>query len=178
MRDGAVGNRSVVKKLFVIALVLAVLRVYAPGATHALSCVEPVMNESVVAGAAVIFEGVTGRHRALSRAENAALDAAGVVPLGGGIVDLKVFDFTVTKGWKGTAEGQEIQVLRNTYWGDSFATEGLYLVVGVQAAHGLYLAPLCGNTMYLGAPGGAPGDSAPVKALERLIGTDARSRSP
>ncbi len=167
-----------VKKLFVIALVLAVLRVYAPGAAHALSCVEPVMNESVVEGAAVIFEGVTGRHRALSRAEKAALGAAGAVPLGGGMVDLKVFDFTVTKGWKGTEEGQEIQILRNTYWGDSFATVGLYLVVGVQAARGLYLAPLCGNTMYLGAPGGAPGDSAPVKALERLIGTDARSRSP
>ncbi len=162
------------KKLSAIALVLAVLRLYAPGATHALSCLQPVMNESVVEGAAVIFEGVTGRHRALSRAEKAALGAAGVVPLGGGIADLKVFQFTVTKGWKGTADGQSVQVLRNTYWGDSFATEGLYLVVGVQAADDLYLAPLCGNTMYLGATG----DSVIVKVLERLMGTDARFQAP
>jgi hypothetical protein len=155
-----------VKKLCVIASLLVVLRFYAPGAALALSCVAPTMNESVVEGAVVIFEGMTSRDRRLRRAEKAALKAAGLAPLGGGIDDLRVFEFTVTKGWKGAVDGQEIQVLRNTYWGDSFATEGLYLVVGVQAVGDLYLAPLCGNTVYLGGAG----DPTTLKALERLIG--------
>ncbi len=153
-------------KLSVIALVFAVLRVSAPGSAYALSCVPPVMNESVVEGADVIFEGVTGKGRRLTRAEAAALDAAGHTTLGGGITDLRVFDFTVTKGWKGAADGRVIQVLRNTYWGDSFAGAGPYLVVGERVSDGLYLAPLCGNTMYLGTTG----DSGALETLERLIG--------
>ncbi len=154
------------KNLSAAALVLLAMLFYAPGNALALSCVALTMNESVVEGAAVIFEGITGKGRRLTRAEAAALDALGVAPLGGGIANLKVFQFTVTKGWKGAVDGQEIQVLRNTYWGDSFATTGLYLVVGVQAVDDLYLAPLCGNTMYLGAAG----DPTTLKALERLIG--------
>ncbi len=118
-------DRAIVKKLWVIASVLVVLCFYAPGTALALSCVAPTMNESVVEGAEVIFEGLTSRDRRLRRAEKAALKAAGLAPLGGGIDDLRVFQFTVTKGWKGAVDGQEIQVLRNTYWGDSFATAGL-----------------------------------------------------
>ncbi len=162
-------DRAIVKKLWVIASVLVVLSFYAPGTALALSCVAPTMNESVVEGAEVIFEGLTSRDRRLRRAEKAALKAAGLAPLGGGIDDLRVFQFTVTKGWKGAVDGQEVQVLRNTYWGDSFATAGLYLVVGVQAVDDLYLAPLCGNTMYFGTAR----DPTTLKALERLVGIGA-----
>lgn len=131
------------------------------------------MNDSVIVGAAVIFEGVTGQGRALTRTEASALKVAGVATSGGDFSDLKVFEFTVTKGWKATARGQKIEVIRNTYWGDSFASPGPYLVVGVQGIDGLYVAPLCGNTMHLGF--GA--DLGHLKTLERLIGADGRPQA-
>lgn len=162
------------KNLSAAALVHLALLFHASGNAHALSCVAPVMNERVVEDAAVIFEGVTGRGRGLSRAERAALKAAGIAALGGDIPNLRVFGFTVTKGWKGAASGQKIQVLRNTYWGDSFAAAGTYLVVGERVTDSLYLAPLCGNTMHLGYAR----DSDHLKTLERLIGMGVHIKIP
>jgi hypothetical protein len=40
---------------------------------------------------------------------------------GGRTEDLRVYNFTVTHGWKGTAVGQSVDVLFNSYWGDGFA---------------------------------------------------------
>jgi hypothetical protein len=160
------------KNLSAAVLILLASLFFALGAAHALSCVAPTMNQSAVEGAAVIFEGVTGKGRRLSRAEAAGLDAAGLTTLGGGIADLRVFDFTVTKAWKGAADGQSVLVLRNTYWGDSFAGAWPYLVVGVQVADNLYLSPLCGNTTRLSAAA----DAGTLKTLERLTGE--RSQAP
>ncbi len=154
------------KKLSAVALVLAVLGVYAPGASHALSCVAPTMNEGVVEGADIVFEGTAGPTGAPTRAEKAALDAAGIATTGGGIAEMKVFEFTVTKGWKGAAEGQRIRILRNTYWGDMFAAGETYLVVGDRQIDDLYVAPLCGNTMHICFAAQA----GHLKTLERLIG--------
>lgn len=86
------------KKPCVIASVLVVLCFYAPGAVLARSCLPPTMDEAAVKNAAVIFEGVAGHRRALSRAEAAVLDAAGIVAEGGGSANLGVFEFTVTRG--------------------------------------------------------------------------------
>jgi hypothetical protein len=160
------------KKLSAIPLILLVLSLKPLDSAYALSCVAPAMNESVVEAAAIIFEGVANRGRDLSRAERATLKAAGVTPLGGGVGDLKVFEFTVTKGWKGAVEGQRIQVLRNTYWGDSFAAAGTYLVVGERVGDGLHLAPLCGNTVHLEYAQ----DSGHLKTLEGLIGGGAQAQ--
>ena len=161
-------------KLSVIALVLAVLRVSAPGSAYALSCVPPVMNESVVESAAIIFEGVAGPRRRLSRAEAAVLDAANVIAEGGGIENLRVFEFTVTKGWKEATKGQRIQVLRNTYWGDGFAAEESYLMLADRRIGDIYLAPLCGPTVYLRSAAA----SGHLKALERLIGMGVHIKIP
>ena len=153
-------------KLCAVASVLAALCFHAPGTALARSCLPPTMDQAAVTSAAVIFEGVAGHARALSRAEAAVLDAAGMVAEGGGIANLRVFEFTVTRGWKGAAAGQKIRVVRNTYWGDGFEMGEAYLVVGDRRIDDLYLAPPCGNTMHLGLAA----DAGRLKALERLIG--------
>jgi hypothetical protein len=163
-----------VKKLCVIASVLVasvlvVLCFYAPGAALARSCLPPTMDAAVVRNAAVIFEGVAGHRRTLSRAEALVLDAAGMVAEGGGIANLGVFEFTVIRGWKGAAAGQKIRVVRNTYWGDGFDLGEAYLVVGDRRIDDLYMAPLCGNTVHLRFAAEAGG----LKALERLVGIGA-----
>jgi hypothetical protein len=124
------------------------------------------MDEVVVEGAAVIFEGVAGHRRALSRAEAAVLDAAGIVAEGGGIANLSVFEFTVIRGWKGAAAGQKIRVVRNTYWGDGFDMGEAYLVVGDRQIDDLYVAPTCGNTVHLRFAA----EAGHFRALERLVG--------
>ncbi len=164
-------DRAIVKKRCVIASVLVasalvVLSFYAPGAALARSCLPPTMDEAVVKNAAVIFEGVAGPRRALSHAEAAVLDAAGIVAEGGGIANLKVFEFTVTRGWKGAAAGQKIEIVRNTYWGDGFDIGEAYLVVGDRRIDDLYVAPPCGNTMHLRFAA----EAGHFEALERLVG--------
>ena len=162
------------KKLCVIASVLVasvlvVIRFHAPGAALARSCLPPTMDAAAVRNAAVIFEGVAGHRRALSRAEAAVLDAAGMVAEGGGIANLGVFEFTVIRGWKGAAAGQKIRVVRNTYWGDGFDMGQAYLVVGDRRIDDLYVAPLCGNTVHLRFAA----EAGRLKALERLVGIGA-----
>ncbi len=91
-------DRAVVKKLWVIASVLVasvlvVLRFYAPGTALARSCLPPAMDEAAVSNAAVIFEGVAGHRRALSRTEAAVLECGGMGRRGGGIPCI-AFSFT------------------------------------------------------------------------------------
>ena len=68
------------------ALALIALLFFAPKAAQALSCVAPTMDQSVVDGAGVIFEGVAGQTRALNFRENADVRAAGPTTLGGGTI--------------------------------------------------------------------------------------------
>jgi hypothetical protein len=147
-------------------LALLALLSLAPRAAEALSCAAPTMNRNVIEGAAIIFEGVVGQERALKLREKVALSLAGFGQLGGGMADLRVFVFTVTKAWKGTVVGAQVRVLRNTYWGDSFAATGAYLVVAEQEIGDLYPTRLCGNTM---ARDGAE-RSGVLETLEELIG--------
>ncbi len=83
-------DRAIVKKLCVIASVLVasvlvVLCFYAPGAALARSCLPPTMDEAAIKNAAVIFEGVAGHRRALSRAETAVPECGGMARRSGGI---------------------------------------------------------------------------------------------
>ena len=36
------------------------------------------------------------------------------------VENLSVYDFTVTKNWKGVAAGQTVSILFNTTWGDNY----------------------------------------------------------
>lgn len=113
---------------------------------HALSCAMPQMSAEVVEGSAVIFEGEVTQKRELTETERESLIKQGLATKGGDMANVKAYEFKVLRGWKNAEEGQTVLVLRNTYWGDGFATEGAYLVVARDYG-GFYEAPLCGNTL-------------------------------
>ena len=150
----------------VVALALLALLPYAPDTAQALSCVAPTLNENTIDDAVVIFEGVPGRKRTLRYLERTAIKAAGVATKGGGIADLRVYDFMVTKGWKGVEDGGRVEILRNTHWGDSFSAEVPYLVVAERRIGDLYLTSLCGSTVDLSWAA----ESGMIETLGRLLG--------
>lgn len=128
-----------------LALVGAVILLTTSPA-HALSCAAPSMNATVYDNSAIIFEGMVKTKRELTRAERESLSKQGLMTKGGDMTNLRAYEFTVTTGWKNAQPGQEVTILRNTYWGDGFAGDRAYLVVARDYG-GFFEAPLCGNTM-------------------------------
>ncbi len=137
-----------------------------PGTAAARSCAPPRLNDAAIEAAVVIFEGTAGEKRTPSSRERAAIRLNPIEGLGSAIEDLRVYRFTVTNGWKGTAAGQSVEVLFNTYWGDGFAEGESYLVVSSRQVEGLFWAPLCGNTVHA-SYAAKNGDLA---TLEQVVG--------
>lgn len=115
------------------AVIFALL--FLPGQAFALSCAPPTMNEFVVTGADLIFEGTSQGKSGGSHGGDLGQD---VFP----------FRFTIDKLWKGSVVAPEVIVLRDTYWGDEFVKGDRYLVVA-EDHKGEYVAPLCGNSVRL-----------------------------
>lgn len=149
-----------------LAFAAVVLGVYSPGAAFGLSCMEPSLDETVIDGAVMIFEGIAGPERPLDSSEEEAIRKQGLEFIGGGTGDLRVSTFTVARGWKGAEAGQTVDVLRNNYWGDRFPEGRAYLVVSPRQVGDLFLSPLCGNTVNLNYAA----DRGFLATLERLIG--------
>ena len=149
-----------------LALVLAATILLLPDPALALSCARLSLDEAAVDAAVMIFEGTAGPKRTLDHREKAAVRFLGLESKGGGIEDLRVYRFTVTKGWKGASAGQGVDVLFNGYWGDGFAEGLAYLVVSPQQLGGLFWAPLCGHTIDLKHAA----DIGSLAVLERRIG--------
>ena len=114
---------------------------------HALSCAAPVLDETALESAMVVFEGASQRVRDLTRKERQVLKSRKIVGRGGSLESLKVFDFVVVKGWKGAEEGDRIQIVRNTYWGDIFTEDEKYFILSSQKIDDLYMTHLCDHTM-------------------------------
>lgn len=150
------------------AVLVVALGLLLPGEALALSCASPSLDEAAINAATMIFEGTAGRKRALIPTERDAVHKRGFNSIGGGTSDLRVYGFTVTRGWKGAAKGQAVDVLFNTYWGDGFTEGETYLVVSPQQVGNLFSSPLCGYTsnMKLAA------DLGNLATLARLIGGD------
>ena len=72
----------------------------------------------------------------------------------------------MTRGWKGAAAGQNVDILFNTYWGDGFAAGDAYLVVSPQRVGTLFWAPLSGHTIDMRYAG----DIGSLAMLERVVG--------
>ncbi len=149
-----------------IVVVAALLALWPAKPSSALSCAPPVLDEGRMAEAVVIFEGSAGRPRSLTRLERWAFEISGATSAIGGATTIEVFPFTVLMAWKGVSEGQRVEVLYNTYWGDSFVEPGPYLVVSPLRILDLYWAPLCGNTTHVDGAR-LTGD---IARLERFIG--------
>lgn len=134
--------RNILKHILFSALAVVLMTSQA----HALSCVAPHMNAQVFDNSAVIFEGTAIIKRELSKTEEQQLAEHDIKTKGGTLENLKAFEFRVERAFKGTEAGEQITVLRNTYWGDTFAVGTKYLVVA-DTYGGLYQAPLCGSSM-------------------------------
>ena len=133
---------------------------------YGLSCMPPVLDEAVIDEAVLIFEGEVEVKRELSAKEKAALARAHVTTKGGGLSDLKVYSFKVEKGWKGINSGEEVEVLRNTYWGDGFPIGERFLIVSNEKVKDLYVTSLCGPSISIRFAR----DQGSIKTLEEIIG--------
>jgi hypothetical protein len=129
------------------AIVVAALGLLLPGSAFGLSCASPSLDETAIDAAVMIFEGTAGPKRSLDSRERAAVRIHAIEGKGGGSEDLRVYSFTVTHSWKGAAEGQSVDVLINSYWGDGFAEGEAYLVVSPKQVGNLFWSPLCGHTI-------------------------------
>lgn len=65
------------------------------------------------------------------------------------VENLSVYDFIVTKNWKGVATGQTVSILFNATWGDNHVPGSHFLVVSPQQISDMYWTPLCGNSIDL-----------------------------
>ena len=157
-----------------LAIVVAALGLFLPGAAFGLSCARPILDEPAIDAAIVIFEGTSGPKRSLDLLERTGVRIRPLEARGGTIEDLRVYSFTVTRGWKGVAKGQSVDVLFNSYWGDGFAEGEAYLVVSPQQVGNLYWAPLCGHTIDLRHAA----DFGSLALLERLIGIGHHMKVP
>ncbi len=147
-------------------MLVAALGLFLPGAAFGLSCARPSLDETAIDAAIMIFEGTAGPKRSLDFREQAAVRMHAIEAKGGSTKDLSVYSFTVTRGWKGAATGQSVDVLFNSYWGDGFAEGEAYLVVSPRQVGNLFWAPLCGHTIDVRHAA----DIGTLAMLERLIG--------
>ena len=149
-----------------LAFAIVALGLLSQGTAFGLSCMEPDLDETVIDGAVMIFEGTAGPKRPLDSGEQEAILKQGFGSVGGGTRDLRVYAFTVTRGWKGTMAGQSVDVFSNTYWGDHFAEGESYLVVSPLQVGDLFASPLCGTTVDLKYAA----ERGFLATLERVIG--------
>ncbi len=150
-----------------LAIVVVALGLFSPGAAFGLSCARLSLDETAIDAAIMIFEGTAGPKRTLDFRERQAVRRHGFNTKGGGTGDLRVYGFAVTRGWKGAATGQSVDVLFNTYWGDGFAEGEAYLVVSPRRVGSLFWAPLCGHTIDMRYAA----NIGSLATLERLIGS-------
>jgi hypothetical protein len=148
------------------AIIVAALGLVWSGAAFGLSCARPSLDATAIDGAIMIFEGTAGPKRSLDARERAAVRLHAIEGRGGGAEDLRVYIFTVTRGWKGAMTGQRVDVLFNSYWGDGFAQGEAYLVVSPRHVGNLFWAPLCGHTIDLRYAT----EFGSIAMLERVIG--------
>ncbi|MDJ0608220.1 MAG: hypothetical protein QNJ67_04530 [Kiloniellales bacterium] len=153
---------------------LAVLACLVSAPAFGLSCARPSLDEAVIDGSVMIFEGRAGPKRPLLRWEVATVRDHRLAMLYTRDSDLQVFRFTVSRAWKGAAPGQVVEVLFNTHWGDGFANGESYLVVSPREVGGLFWSPLCGHSLNLRSAA----DIGNIATLERVIGIGEHVRIP
>lgn len=125
------------------------LLMYLPGNAYALSCAQPKLDEPAITHSVAVFEGVAGNKHALTRQQKASVREHKPSGKFASVEKLSVYDFSVTKSWKGVATGQTVSILFNTTWGDNYLPAGHFLIVSPQKINDMYWTPLCGNSIDL-----------------------------
>jgi len=136
------------KRLFTCLAVIFTLTL--PSSAWALSCAAPIFDKSSIENAKVIFQGRLISKENVNKSPLKAL-AEKLGFKGGDVNNMKIFTLSVEKAWKGTKKGDEIKILRNTYWGDGVPVDTDVLVVASEAVGDAYNAPLCSNVIMYSA---------------------------
>ena len=136
------------------------------GNAHALSCAQPKLDDAIITNSAAVFEGVAGNKHALTWKQKTNVKKVRLTGKFAGVENLSVYDFKVTKNWKGVIAGQTVTILFNTTWGDSYVPGSNFLIVSPQQIGGMHWTPLCGNSIDL-EWARKNGD---IELLEQLIG--------
>lgn len=118
----------------------------------ALSCMPVAWDANAIASADLIFEG--------------SVTAAEPITITKDSLEKNVrYEFAVQKLWKGKLPWSlnQINIIRNTYWGDGFTVGDSYLVTAIKTDIG-YVVPLCRES--------TPLDQAAdkIKVLEQILG--------
>jgi len=116
---------------------------------YALSCAQPKLTEAVITNSVAVFEGVAGKKHALTWQQKVNVKKYKLTGRFASLENLSVYDFTVTKNWKGVAAGQTVSILFNTTWGDNYLPGSHFLIVSPQQISDMYWTPLCGNSINL-----------------------------
>jgi hypothetical protein len=132
-----------------LTLLLCLLLTCLSGKAHALSCAQPKLDEAIITNSVAVFEGVAGKKHGLTWQQKVSVKRDELTGKFAGVENLAVYDFTVTKNWKGVSTGQTVYVLFNTTWGDNYLPGGNFLIVSPQQISDMYWTPLCGNTIDL-----------------------------
>ena len=119
------------------------------GEAYALSCAPPKLTEAVITNSVAVFEGVAGKKHGLTWQQKVSVKKTGITGKFAGVDNLSVYDFTVTRNWKGVAAGQTVSILFNTTWGDSYLPGSHFLVVSPRQIGEMYWTPLCGKSIDL-----------------------------
>ena len=136
------------KQLLLIAICFVVLTCVSDR-VYALSCAPPKLEKSIITNSIAVFEGVAGKKHSLTWKQKAAVKVGNLIGKSAGVENLSVYNFTVTKSWKGVSAGDTVSILFNTYWGDNYVPNGAFLIVSPQQIGGMFWTPLCGNSMDL-----------------------------
>jgi hypothetical protein len=107
------------------------------------------LDETTITNAVAVFEGVAGTKHNLTRQQKTSVKKDTPTGRFAGVENLSVYEFTVTKNWKGVATGQTVSILFNTTWGDNYLPDGNFLIVSPQQISDMYWTPLCGNSIDL-----------------------------
>ena len=79
-----------------LAIFVAALGLFLPGAAFGLSCARPSLDETAIDAAIMISEGTAGPKRSLDFRERAVVRMHTIEAKGGTTEDLRVYSFTVT----------------------------------------------------------------------------------
>jgi len=150
----------------ILTLLFVILNCFNISYVYALSCAPPVLDEMIIGDSDVIFEGIAGGGRELTDKEKSALNSENITTKGGSTSDMKAYEFTVVRGWKGAENGDKILIMRNTYWGDGFPQGESYFILSSKKIDNFYITPLCGHSMHIKHAV----DQGFIKTLEEVIG--------
>jgi hypothetical protein len=110
---------------------------------YSLDCASPKLNKDYIEKAQLIFKGVPVNERTLTKDEAKLLQQEGLI-YSGSLAEYLVYEFEPSEVWKGADANQNLVIVRNTYWGDTFEIGDEVFIMAEYTIEDLYITDLCG----------------------------------